>query len=213
MSQINLHPALSTYVEGILPDVETIPAERRASLEKLAAFVEKKVHSGQPADLTFICTHNSRRSQMGQVWAAVAAAYYGVEGVRTWSGGTESTAFNPRAVQALRRAGFQIEDPGGENPHYTVSFAEQAPTLECFSKKYDDPFNPAENFAAVMTCSQADEACPFVRGAGLRLAVPYEDPKVADGTPEEAARYDERCRQIATEMMYLFAKVGRQSRA
>jgi arsenate reductase (thioredoxin) len=59
-----------------------------------------------------------------------------------------------------------------------------------------------------MTCDEADQDCPFVKGAALRISLPYEDPKVADGTPEEAARYDARSRQIATEMLYLFSKVA-----
>lgn len=145
---------------------------------------------------------------MGQVWAATAAAHHGIDGVRTYSGGTEATAFNPRAVAAMQRAGFAIENPGGQNPHYLVRFAETGPSMECFSKSYDDPANPGEGFAAIMTCSEADEACPVVLGAALRLPLRYDDPKVADGTSEEAAAYDERCLQIATEMLYLFSRVA-----
>jgi hypothetical protein len=132
-----------------------------------------------------------------------------VDGVETYSGGTEATAFNPRAVAALQRAGFRIEtsEPEAENPRYTVSITENGPTLEAFSKRYMDPPNPTAGFAAIMTCSDADEACPFVRGADFRIAVPYVDPKVSDGTPEEAATYDERSRQIATEMLYVFSRV------
>jgi arsenate reductase len=33
-----------------------------------------------------------------------------------------------------------------------------------FSKTYDDSFNPSA-FAAILTCSQADGACPFIAGA------------------------------------------------
>ena len=58
-----------------------------------------------------------------------------------------------------------------------------------------------------MTCSRADESCPVVMVADLRVGIPYDDPKAADGTPEESARYDERCKQIATEMFYLFSLV------
>lgn len=41
----------------------------------------------------------------------------------------------------------------------------------------------------------------------LRLPIPYVDPKAADGTTEEAAVYDERTKQIATEMFYLMSQV------
>ena len=187
----------------------TIPDDRREPLDQIAAFVRERKLAGQPIRLVFICTHNSRRSHMSQIWAAAAATWYGIDGVETYSGGTEATAFNPRAVAAMRRAGFEIADVPADatNPHYAVGFSADAPALDVFSKTYDWAGNPSSDFAAIMTCSQADRACPFVRGAVLRVSLPYEDPKVADGTPEEAARYDERARQIAGEMFYLFSQV------
>jgi arsenate reductase len=145
---------------------------------------------------------------MAQLWAAAAARHFGVDGVRAYSGGTEVTAFNPRAVAAIERAGFSVLNPGGENPRYLVAFEGEGRAIECFSKKYDDPHNPNEGFGAIMTCSDADEACPVVIGAAFRFPVRYDDPKAADGTPEESSVYDERCRQIAIEMLYLFSRVA-----
>ena len=197
------------YIQQAQQDVDQIPDERKKRLQKLAFFVRDKIKVGEEAQLIFICTHNSRRSHIGQLWARVAADYYEVPNVRTFSGGTEATAFNPRAVAALERAGFTIEKTSeGDNPHYRVAFASGAPAQEAFSKKYDDAANPQENFAAIMTCSQADANCPFVPGATLRVSIPYEDPKEADGTPEEATRYDERSKQIATEMLYCFSQIN-----
>lgn len=210
-SRTELHPTLARYVGDVLEGLDDIAPERRKQLKKLALFIETKRASGEPAKLTFICTHNSRRSHLSQLWAAVAAAYHGIDGVHTFSGGTEATAFNPRAVAALERAGFEIETaPGteGDNPHYRVSFAKDQPELEAFSKKYMDAPNPTEDFAAIMTCSEADKNCPVVQGAVLRVPLPYVDPKEADDTPEEAATYDARARQIAAEMFYLFSQVS-----
>ena len=197
------------YIQQAQQGSDQIPDERKKQLKKLAQFVQTKIKSGEEAQLIFICTHNSRRSHMSQLWARMAADYYEVPNVRTFSGGTEATAFNPRAVAALERAGFTIEKTSeGDNPHYRVAYASDALAQEAFSKKYDDAANPQKNFAAIMTCSQADENCPFVPGATLRVAIPYEDPKEADGIPEEATRYDERSRQIATEMLYCFSQVN-----
>jgi arsenate reductase len=117
------------------------------------------------------------------------------------------TAFHKNAVAAMERAGFDVDAPGGDNPHYLVRFAPDGPTLECFSKAFDDPMNPSVDFAAVMTCSDADAACPFVPGASARFRITYDDPKVADGAPDERATYDSRCLQIATEMLYAFSRV------
>jgi len=202
-----MRPALTEYIDCALPHTDRIPDERKRALEEVAAFVTARRRAGEAAELTFICTHNSRRSHMGQLWAAAAAAHFGIGGMKTYSGGTEATAFNPRAVAVLERAGFVIERLEGENPHYYATYDESGPVMECFSKTYDDPFNPSEGFAAIMTCSEADEACPVVLGAALRAPIRYEDPKVADGTSNETAAYDERCLQIATEMLYLFSRV------
>lgn len=186
---------LTDYIEARL--AETPTGDRIELLRPLAEAVAK----AGSIDIVFICTHNSRRSHMSQVWAQTGARYFGLEGVRTYSGGTEATAFNPRAVAALERAGFEIERGYGvDNPVYTVRGGDLA--MECFSKRFGDRPNPQQEFAAVMTCSDADQACPFVPGASMRFAIAYVDPKVADGTPEEAATYDERCAQIAAEMLW-----------
>ena len=199
---------LSDYVAARTAEFDRIPAARKAELDTLADYVTARRAADEPAKLTFICTHNSRRSHLGQVWAAVAAAHYGVSGVETYSGGTEATAFNPRAVAALKRAGFAVEsDAAATNPRYTVTYGEAAPPSEHFSKKYDDDANPQSGFLAVMVCTDADEACPVVTGAAARLALPYDDPKAADDTPAEAARYDERTAQIGREMLYAFSQV------
>jgi len=203
-----MYPALEAYIHGALPLMDGIPQQRKRALEDLAAFVSSKRRVGDVAELTFICTHNSRRSHMGQLWAAAAAAHFDIDSVRTYSGGTEATAFNPRAAVAMEKAGFAVENPGGDNPHYQVTLDEGGPPMECFSKTYTDPFNPVEGFAAIVTCSDADEACPVVAGADLRAQIRYEDPKVADGTSRETDAYDERCLQIATEMLYLFSRVA-----
>ena len=204
-----LLPALSAYVADAFAEVERIPAERRLQLDALARLVAERTRSGGPAPLIFICTHNSRRSHMAQLWAQAAAHHFGIAGVETYSGGTEATAFEPRAVAALQRAGFSIATIStGENPVYAVRLSGSAEPLHCFSKVYDQPPNPTEGFGAVMTCGAADAGCPIVFGAAGRIAITYDDPKAADGTPQETAVYDERCRQIAREMLYAFSRVS-----
>lgn len=199
---------LQDYISRALPHIGDISVARARVLDEIAELIVAERAAGRVAKLTFICTHNSRRSQMAQLWAATAAAYYRIDDVQTYSGGTEVTAFNPRAVAAMRRAGFAVEDPGGDNPHYRLAYADGGPFITCFSKRFDDAANPTAGFAAVMTCSDADAACPFVPGAEARVRLTYEDPKVADGTPEQEKVYDRRCLQLATEMLYLFSRIA-----
>ncbi|MEO0326199.1 MAG: protein-tyrosine-phosphatase [Myxococcota bacterium] len=206
-----LHPPLATYVRAqVLPGVTALAEERRYELDKIARYLRQELTDDAPARLTFICTHNSRRSHLSQLWASAAAVWFGVEGLETYSGGTEATAFNPRAVAALERAGFAIDRPAQstDNPRYAVRMGPELPPAIAFSKVYDEAPNPSEDFAAIMTCSAADASCPFIPGAELRVGIPYEDPKAADGTPEEAATYDARSRQIATEMFYVLSHVS-----
>ena len=209
-----LHPSLAQTVEAMADDTVDIAQARQSELNEVTLWVaDMLVDSGQ-VDLTFICTHNSRRSHLAQVWAQVGAEVSGLHGVRTFSGGTEATACNPRTVAAMRRAGFQVavQDTvqGASNPTYNVSMGKDVAGMACFSKTYADEANPQQGFGAVMTCSSADRGCPLVHGAAARFATPYVDPKVSDGTDEEAATYDARCRQIGTEMLYLMAEVKRR---
>ncbi|MEW4490686.1 protein-tyrosine-phosphatase [Thalassoglobus sp. JC818] len=204
----DLFEELDQYVEQRLTEFDQIPIERQTQLNKLTSYIRARQASDLPVKMTFICTHNSRRSHMCQLWSAVAAHYFDVESYQSFSGGTEATAFNPRAVAALNRTGMNIElNQPGSNPVYVVRFSKASPVQSCFSKIYDSPPNPSSEFCAVMTCSSADKSCPEVQGAQLRVAIPYEDPKIADGTPEESQAYDNRSAQIAREMLYVFAQL------
>lgn len=185
-----------------------VPAEVSTErLEELNAFAAEI--AGGHTEIVFICTHNSRRSHLAQLWAQAAAFQCGLNEVRTYSGGTEVTAFNPRAIAALERAGWHAAPPeaASPNPRRWLS-ATGVPAQPCWSKRYDDPANPASGFVAVMTCTEADGACPIVFGATTRISLPYIDPKLADGTPEEQAVYDARSAAIAAEMLYVMQRAA-----
>lgn len=195
---------LKDYVALRVEEFDNIPLKRKAKLEALARLILENKTGG--SNLIFICTHNSRRSHMAHLWASLGAAIYGTDRVACFSGGTEVTAFNPRAVNAMKEAGFalSVKIPGA-NPVYLVNYPGAQKKQRIFSKKYTDPPNPTRNFHAVMTCSDADEACPVVAGASSRHAITYEDPKAYDGTPGAKEAYAERSRQISREMLYLFS--------
>ncbi|HYG02909.1 MAG TPA: protein-tyrosine-phosphatase [Chryseosolibacter sp.] len=185
-----------------------IPAYRKVILDEVTEFVSQQRGVNQKVNLNFICTHNSRRSHIAQIWAQTAARYYGIANVHCYSGGTEATAFNPRAVKAMKESGFDIQiSEAGSNPVYSVKFSNEMDPLTVFSKKYDDAFNPNNDFAAIMTCSHADENCPLVLGATKRIALTYNDPKDFDGTPQEAEKYTERVHEIGREILFAFSQV------
>lgn len=199
---------IKNIVDHLKKRFDEISSERREILDTAANYIANTISENKIVQLIFICTHNSRRSHMTQIWAQTAAEYYKIPSVECFSGGTEATAFNPRAVKAISDAGFKIEQlDKTKNPMYLVHYAEDKQPLKCFSKVYSDEFNPSKNFAAVMTCSHADENCPVVFGAEQRFPIRYDDPKEFDGTDLEEAKYRERFEQIGVEMLYTFGQI------
>ncbi len=171
-------------------------------------FIQSKVSYQQEIRLNFICTHNSRRSHLSQIWAQTMAHYFDIKNVFCYSGGTETTALFPMVAENLQNSGFQIKKISeGKNPVYSLKYAENKHPIICFSKKLDDDFNPKSEFAAILTCNSANEACPFVFGAEQRIPITFEDPKEFDNTPQQAEKYAERSLQIATEMFYVFSQI------
>lgn len=203
-----MYSELSKTIEQL--KIQKISEERKITLQPLIDFVQLKLDHQEQVNINFICTHNSRRSHLSQVWAQVAAAYFQIPNVVCYSGGTEETALFPKVVETLSNQGLSIFKVAyTSNPIYAIKYSENALPVIGFSKKYDSPFNPASGFAAIMTCSQADGGCPFIAGAEKRIPITYEDPKISDGTSEQEEVYAQRSLQIASEMFYVFSKINR----
>jgi arsenate reductase (thioredoxin) len=202
---MNFYPELNKSIEKILS--QKMDESHLESLDKIADYIRKKQEKNEKTEIIFICTHNSRRSHLAQIWAQTAARHFDLKNISTFSGGTEATAFNYRTVASIERSGFKVENPGGENPKYEVKISDDSTPMICFSKKYSDSANPQQGFLAVMVCDHADEACPVVAGAERRISLPYIDPKKSDGTAAESETYDSRSMQIALEMYYVMSKV------
>ena len=201
--------SIKTYCDELIKEFDSIPSERKILLEKIAQYIQQKIQEDKPIQLVYVCTHNSRRSHFGQIWAQVAAYYYHVSNVKSFSGGTEATAFNTNAINAVKRVGFDVKKTTDTvNPIFHLHYSASEKPIECFSKVYNDDVNPKHEFAAIMTCSDAEENCPFIPGVELRIGTTYDDPKAFDNTPLPDAKYDERCKQIALETFYVFSKIN-----
>ena len=201
-------PKLQTTIEELVRQFDRIATDRKVIISQLTDFIQQKASQQQSVLLNFICTQNSRRSHIAQIWAQVAAHYYGLNAVECFSGGNEATSFNPKAVKAMKEEGYEISIlKEGENPVYEVRFSIDARPASVYSKKYDDPPNPRKDFAAIMVCSDKDANCPVVTGAAKKVSLPFEDPKNYDGTPLEAEKYTERVKQIGREILFAFSQV------
>lgn len=189
-------------------ETNAIPEERKSTLKMLIDYIQDKVNNCEAIRLNFICTHNSRRSHLAQVWAQTMATYFNIMSVYCYSGGTEATALFPIVSETLKKTGFIITKISkGENPVYAIKYSANEHPVIGFSKTYDSDFNPTSSYAAIMTCSQADKDCPFIPGAEKRIPITFEDPKVFDNTSQQTEKYMERSLQIAAEMFYIFSKI------
>ena len=200
---------LQKYANSVVDEFEQIPVKRKKTLYKISHNLYEEWKVKLIAQPLFVCTNNSRRSQTAQVWFAVASLYYGVPNLTSFSGGSKETAFNIRAVEALRRAGIQIkktDSSNTENPVYTTTLMDKY-QLDSYSKKCDDPKNPKTDFIAIMLCSDKDPSCPKVENANALFYLPFEDPRYEDHTASETKTYDNTCREIAREMLYVVSRM------
>lgn len=198
----NLSKTIQSITEIAVSD------ERKQVLQPLGDYIQTKVNANEEIRLNFICTHNSRRSHLSQIWAQTFAFQFGIKNIFCYSGGTEATAMFPKVGETLVNQGFQIQKLSQEqNPVYAVKFDDNQHAIICFSKTYFDDFNPKTNFGAIMTCNNADEGCPMVFGAEARFSIKYDDPKAFDGTDVMNKKYTERSLQIASEMHYVFSQI------
>lgn len=201
-----MNPEIKTLIDTF--SEENILAERKDILNQLADFIKTKVANNTNIHLNFICTHNSRRSHLSQIWAQTMAHYWDIKSVYCYSGGTEATAMFYKVVETLSLQGFEIiQLSETANPVYAIKYDKIAAPLICFSKTYQHPFNPSGEYAAIVTCNSADEACPVVWGSEERFSIKYDDPKMFDNTDMMDAKYRERSLQIAEEMWFVFSQV------
>lgn len=184
---------------------QPIGEDRVSALIKLRNYIKVQLNSNQRVQLNFICTHNSRRSHLAQVWGQTAAAYFQLDQIDCYSGGTEVTAVYTQIIKTLQAQGFEISASNQtNNPKYSIRFSEAVAPFEIFSKKFNDPENPSENFAAIYTCHDAEQACPIVTGANQTISLSFKDPKSADNSNDQSKVYLERSIEIAREIFYIF---------
>jgi arsenate reductase (thioredoxin) len=216
-SRLKLLPKIREHADYLTTSLDMIDDRHRQAGAKLGDWLAEHYRPGEPLPVVVVCTGNSRRSILGATMGNIAAAYCGMPEIRFHSGGTAPTAFNPRTIATLAAMGVEVQPTGQEakrgepqtaNPIYRVRWGEsEGFEATEFSKLYGDASNPQSGFAALMVCGEADEACPFVKGATLRVSMPYLDPKIYDGGAYESAKYAERRDDIGRLMLSVMMQV------
>ena len=203
---------VQTLIQNHFLNFDNINEERKLDLDDLAKWIHQQLLQNRYLNAIVICTHNSRRSHLGQLLLALAADYYQVSGINAYSGGTEATAFNYRMLNALSEAGFKIDTiKEGDNPNYFIAWgdSETQNLRNIFSKHYNDKVNPQAHFLAILVCDSAAQNCPVVNGASKRVALTYKDPKDFDGTKQEKEAYQEKIFEMGKELFYLVNRVSK----
>ena len=200
-----MYPLIQEKLSAYTARFDEIGAERKLVLQQLAASIRQSLDVNDRANIVYVCTHNARRSHFGQVAAALAAAFYAIDKVFTYSAGTEITKVHEHTIQAIQLLGCKVvkihEAP---NPKYTINFGAPNPLI-CYSKTIQDKDIPSSHYIAVMTCTDAEQNCPYLPLAMDRIGLPYTDPKIADGTGQEAWVYFTCFERILIESLYVFS--------
>ena len=185
-----------------------IDQSRTELLKSIGLIIAKQLKENNSVNLNYICTHNSRRSQLSQVWSCYAATYFKHTTINSFSGGTAVTSFFRNTVKTLEEVGFQFQlnTFSHQNPEYSINYKGSSNPIIGFSKLYDDPHN-SKPFIAITTCSNADENCPFIPDAIQRFHLPFTDPKISDNTLDQSKKYLETNKQIAGEIHFIFKMI------
>lgn len=198
---------IKIFFEKAKENIVTLDS-RYELLISIAQKITKELYDRKKLNLNFICTHNSRRSQMAQVWSYFATEYFGLDAISSFSGGTEVTAFHRNTVKTLQKSGFEFSvlDFSHQNPKYSISFHNSTKSILGFSKIFDNQINEYP-YIAITTCDSADQNCPFIPDAIHRFHLPYTDPKISDRTEDQDSRYMDTNQQIAGETFIIFQEV------
>jgi len=143
--------------------------------------------------IVFICTHNSRRSQLCEVWGSILSKRFNLD-LFFYSAGTKKTEVYTEVIKSLQRAGLEIDMEGKIKLMHNQ--------IELHSKTLDEI--KEDEFIAMMTCSDAEKNCPVDQRSKKNIILFYDDPKKYDRTIHESNEYDKTCRLIASELNAIF---------
>jgi len=192
------------FFKNALIDLK-VDNSRLELLKSIALFISDEIQTRNKININFISPHNSRRSQLLQIWGNYAAHYFILKNIKSFSGGTAVTSFYRNTVKTLQEVGFkfQISEFSHQNPKYIISYENCANPIKGFSKYFDDTHNE-KPFIAIVSCSKTEKNCPMISDTIKKFNLPYNDPTKYDNTLNKAEKYLESNKQIAGEIHYIF---------
>ena len=181
--------SLDKYIDN-LDDIILRDYQKRR-VKKISEELRGEINSCNK--IVFICTHNSRRSQLCEVWGSILSKRFNLD-LSFFSAGTEKTEVCGEAIKSLERAGMDFTIVGNN-----ILIQNK---IELHSKTLDEI--KEDEFISLITCSDAEKNCPIDPRSKKNIKLFYDDPKKYDGTKEESDEYDKTCKLIASELNRIF---------
>ncbi len=100
----NMLTKLTSTIEEL--NDSSITEARKKTLQPLIEYIQNKVENSEAINLNFICTHNSRRSHLSQIWAQTMATFFNIKNVHCYSGGTEVHSNVSNGSQNIEQSRF-----------------------------------------------------------------------------------------------------------
>ena len=169
--------------------------KQKDRLELIANELNKKIKETNV--LVFLCTHNSRRSQICEVWGSIFSLIYKKE-ILINSAGTIKTSVHKEIFNVLKKCGVSV------NENEEIAFKNLLIKLK--SKTLDQI--DAKKFIAIMTCSDAEKSCPIDSRSVKNINMFFKDPKVYDNTKYMEEEYLKTNSNIAEELNYIFKRIN-----
>ena len=198
MDQLNkVHENIKEFILKL--NENSISKKRLKILDKIINELNKNTLKNNYPKIIFICTHNSRRSQLAEIWSHTFSFIFKKKN-KIFSAGTSKEEFNIRAINVLEKIGFKIKEEGKK---YIFNFSENCNSIHMYSKDISE-LNLKNHFITIMTCADSDKNCPAIPNALARILLSYKDPKSFDNSKQETNKYIATSKKIALELFYLF---------
>tara|TARA_Y100001949_G_C15986510_1_gene330879 strand:+ start:2001 stop:2567 length:567 start_codon:yes stop_codon:yes gene_type:complete len=169
--------------------------KRKKRLDNIASVINENLNKTR--SIVFLCTHNSRRSQICEVWGKVFAEIYRKK-ININSAGAFKTVVHSQVYESIVKCGLVVDNKK-EIFFDKKKFKLNSKTIDSLTMK---------NFIAVMTCSNAEKSCPNDPRSIRNIKMFFNDPRIYDETDKMSREYLNTTIYIAEELNYIFKNIN-----
>ena len=189
----NMEPVFNKFFSRI--DSFNPNQKRKKRLDNIASVINENLNKTR--SIVFLCTHNSRRSQICEVWGKVFAEIYRKK-ININSAGAFKTVVHSQVYESIVKCGLVVDNKK-EIFFDKKKFKLNSKTIDSLTMK---------NFIAVMTCSNAEKSCPNDPRSIRNIKMFFNDPRIYDETDKMSREYLNTTIYIAEELNYIFKNIN-----